>query len=595
MAGAGGSRRLTGSGRPGPKWLPGVAAVRTYQRANLRGDLVAGLAVTALLVPQGMAYAQLSGLPAVTGLYTTMMALLAYAVFGPSRMLVLGPDSALAPLILATILPLIGAGGDPARAVALGSALAIVMGLICLIAGFGRLGIVTELLSRPLRVGYLNGIAVVVVVSQLPKLCGFSVDAEDTLSRLRQFAAGVADDKVNSAALVIGVACLVVLFTFRARAPRIPAVLIAVVGSTLAVWALGLVENGVGVVGPVPQGFPAFALPSFPLDDLWRLILGAFGMAFITLADTTALSRTFALKYKDRVDPNQEIVALGTANLATGLFQGFPVSVSTSRTAVSEAAGGRSQAVGVVGALSITLLLVFANGLTTYLPEAALAAIVIVAGTALFDLVTMRWLWKVRPTEFLLCLAALLGVALVGVLEGIGIAIALSLAAFLQRIWRPYDTTLGRVSGRHGYHDMSRHADGVQVPGLVIFRFDAPVFFANAEHFSRRVKRHIAARVEPIHRVLIAAEPITDVDSTGAESLFDLVEELRLAGVSVGIAELKGPVKDRLRRYGLYDRIGDENFYSSLDHAVTDFLLKKGHDPLRWVDDFEADGLEELD
>ena len=572
------------------KWLPGVATLRGYRRGDIRGDLVAGLAVTALLVPQGMAYAELAGLPAVTGLYTTVLALLAYAVFGPSRILVLGPDSALAPLILATILPLVGAGGDPAKAIALASAMAVIMGVICVVSGLAHLGVVTELLSKPLRVGYLNGVAVVVVVSQLPKLFGFSITAESTPARLKEFVAGVADGRTNLAALAIGVACLVLLFGFKALAPKVPAVLFAVVGATVAVAAFGLVAHGVAVVGPVPQGFPAPALPDFPAGDLGRLTLAAFGMAFITLADTSALSRTFALKYGRKVDPDQEIVALGAANLAAGFFQGFPVSGSASRTAVAESAGGKSQAVGVVGALAIVLLLLFAGGLTTYLPQASLAAIVIVAGTALFDLSTMRWLWRVRRSEFILCLAALLGVAVIGVLQGIVIAIVLSLLAFLQRVWRPYDATLGRVPGRHGYHDLARHPEARQVPGMLIFRFDAPVFFANAEHFTRCVKKHMAERGEPVRHVIIAGEPITDIDTTGAESLRNLMADLSEDDVTMAFAELKGPVKDRLRSYGTFKEIGKRNFYSTVGHAVTEYLEEAGDDPLPWVDDYDGPG-----
>jgi high affinity sulfate transporter 1 len=568
----------SGEGSTQSRWLPGLATLRGYRRRELRGDLVAGLAVTALLVPQGMAYAELAGLPAVTGLYTTVVALIAYAVFGPSRILVLGPDSALAPLILATILPLIGAGGDPARAIALASAMAVIMGIICVVAGLAHLGVVTELLSKPLRVGYLNGVAVVVVVSQLPKLFGFSATAEDTPERFKAFVLGLTEGRTNAAALAIGLACLVLLFAFRALAPKVPAVLIAVVGATAAVAALGLVAKGVAVVGAVPKGFPAPSLPGLDAGDLGRLTLAALGMALVTLADTSALSRTFALRYGRSVDPDQEIVALGAANLTAGFFQGFPVSASSSRTAVAETAGGKTQAVGLVGAVAIVLLLLFAGGLTTYMPQSSLAAIVIVAGTALFDLATMRWLWRVRRSECLLCLAALLGVVVVGVLQGIIIAVVLSLAMFLQRMWRPYQTILGRVSGRRGYHDVRRHPDAQQAPGLVIFRFDAPVFFANSEYFTRSLKKHIAERGEPVRHVVIAGEPISDIDTTGAESLQDLVEDLAADQVTIAFAEIKGRVKDRLRSYGTYQEIGDDNFISTLGHAVKEYLEDVGEE-----------------
>jgi MFS superfamily sulfate permease-like transporter len=356
----------------------------------------------------------------------------------------------------------------------------------------------------------------------------------------------------------------------------------------VAVAAFGLIAHGVPVVGPVPRGFPAPALPAFDLADIGRLTMAAFGIAFVTLADTSALSRTFALKYDRTVDPDQEIVALGAANLAAGFFQGFPVSGSASRTAVAESAGGKSQAVGLVGALAIVLLLLFAGGLTTYLPQASLAAIVIVAGTSLFDLATMRWLWRVRRSELVLCLVALLGVALVGVLQGIVIAIVLSLLTFLQRMWRPYDATLGRIPGRHGYHDVARHAKAQQIPGVVIFRFDAPVFFANAEHFARCVKKHIAERGQPVHHLVIAGEPITDIDTTGAESLRDLIADLAESRVTIAFAEMKGPVKDRLRSYGAYEEIGRENFYSTVGHAVTEYLEAAGGEPLEWVDDYDG-------
>ena len=553
------------------RWMPGLGTLCRYRRGDVRGDLVAGIAVTALLVPQGMAYAELAGLPAVTGLYTTVIALLAYAFFGPSRTLLLGPDSALAPLILAAILPLLGADGDPARAVALASALALFMGAICVVVGLAHAGTITELLSKPLRVGYLNGIAIVIIVSQLPKLFGFSVDAEGTPARLRAFFLGVIDGRANTAALMIGVACLVALFVLRRLSPKLPGVLFAVVGATVAVTAFDLVGRGVAVVGSVPKGIPAPALPAFDVADLSHLFVAALGLAFVALADTTPLSRSLSLKHGQAVDQNQEIIALGAANLTAGLFQGFPVSGSVTRTTVAETTGAKSQAVGLIGAFSVLFLLLFANGLTTNLPQASLAAIVIFAGLTLLDLDTMRWLWRVRPSELLLCVSAILGVAIVGVLQGIVVALVLSLAAFLHRVWRPYDATLGRVPDRHGYHDVGRHPEAQQLPGLVIFRFDAPIFFANAEHFSRSVKKHVAERGEPVRRVIIAGEPITDVDSTGAESLLDLLDDLAAQGVTLAFAELKGPVKDRLRRYGVFERIGSENFFSTIGHAVHEY------------------------
>jgi high affinity sulfate transporter 1 len=557
-------------------WLPGLEVAKAYRRSWLAGDVTAGLVLSALLVPQGMAYAQLAGLPAVSGLYTTVMGLLAYALFGPSRILVLGPDSSLGPLIAAVIIPIAGSGGDPAQAIAIAGVLAILMGVICLAAGIARLGTVAELLSKPVRIGYLNGIAIVVLVSQLPRFFGFPVDATSTLGVVAEVAAGIVAGKTNLTALAIGAGCLAIILAIRSRRPRVPGVLVAVVGATVAVIVFDLDETGISLVGAVPDGFPRPSLPSIGLEDISRLGLAALGMAFVTLADTSALSRVFAAKAGDDVDPNQEIAALGAANIAAGLFQGFPLSASSSRTAVAKTAGAHTQLVGVVGAITIVILLVWGNRLTTFMPSASLAAIVIAAAIALFDLDELVWLWRARRSEFTLCVSAILGVVVLGVLEGIVVAIALSLGNFILRAWRPHDAVLGRVPQRKGYHDLSRHPEGSNVAGLVIYRFDAPLFFANAEHFARRIHDAIGNRDEPVRWVVVAAEPITDIDTTGAEVLEDLVTELRAAGTEVVFAELKGPVKDRLVDYGMGDVVDDAHLFPTLGTAINGFLAATG-------------------
>jgi high affinity sulfate transporter 1 len=549
------------------RWVPGIASARTYRRGWLRGDVVAGLALTALLVPQGMAYAELAGLPPVTGLYTTVIVLVAYALFGPSRILVLGPDSALGPMIFAAIVPLAGANGDPARAIALAGMLAILMGACCVAVGAVRGGNLAELLSKPVRVGYINGIALVVLVSQLPKLFGFSVDADGLIPELKAFIRGVADGKTNGTALAVGIASIVVILAMKTWLPKIPGVLVAVVGATVVSAVFDLAAKGVPVVGGLPQGFPVPKFPSVGWHDLATLLPAAAGMAFITLADTSTLSRTFAARHGTVVDPNREIIALGLSNAAAGLFQGFPVSASASRTAVAEQSGARTQLAGVTGAVGVLALLLFANSLIADLPSSTLAAVVIVAGLALFDVKTVLTLWRIRRTEAVLCLAALVGVAVLGVLPGIAIAIGLSVGAFVTKQWRPYAVELGLVDGREGYHDIERHPDAEQVPGLLIFRFDAPIFFANAERFGRYVLDAVASRPDTILVVVVAAEPITDVDTTGAEALDGLVDRLDALGITLALAEMKGPVKDRLRRYGIYDRIAG-GFFNTVEDAV---------------------------
>ena len=569
--------------REAGRWLPGLQTLRTYHRSWLPRDVVAGIVLTALLVPAGMGYAEASGLPAIYGLYATMVPLVVYALFGPSRILVLGPDSSLAPLIAATILPL--AAGNEAEAVALAGMLALLSGALCMLAGFARFGFIAELLSKPVRYGYMNGIALTVLLSQLPKLFGFSVDAEGAIAEARAFARGVADGETNTVALLIGVACLLVILGFKRWRPQIPGVLVAVVGATVAVGVFGLAERyDLSVVGPLPKGLPSFEIPSVSFDDLTALVAGALGIALVSFADTSVLSRTFAIRGGYRVDPNQELVALGAANVAAGFFQGFSVSSSSSRTPVAEAAGAKTQATGLVGALAIALLLLLFPNLLRDLPDSALAAVVISAAFGLVEAAGVRKLYRVRRTEFVLSIACFLGVALLGVIEGIFIAVALSLLNFIRRAWRPHHAVLGRADDVKGYHDVTRYPDAKRVPGLVLFRWDAPLFFANAEAFADEVREAIASSPTPVRWVVVAAEPITDLDATAADVLKELDGELATQGIDLRFAEMKDPVKDRMKRYAVFERFGDDHFYPTIGAAVGAYVDATGVEWSDWED-----------
>ncbi len=566
------------------RFVPGFRLVRNYRRRYARADLLAGLALVALLVPQGMAYAELAGLPPVTGLYTTVTALLAYAVFGPSHVLVLGPDSALGPLIAAALLPLVGAGGDPTKAVALAGMLALLMGALCVAAGFARLGLLAELLSKPVRIGFLNGIAIVVFVGQLPHLFGFSSDAQGLAAEAGAFGRGVRDGRTVPAALAVGLGTVAVILVLRRLRPGIPGVFVGIALAALVTAGFDLAAHGVAVVGAIPSGVPAPAFPSVGLSDAGTLFLAAAGMAFVALTDTSVLSRSLAAKRGEHSDTNQEIVALGVANIAAGLFQGFPVSASASRTVVAESSGSRTQMTGVIAAVGVLVVLVATAGLGTYLPMAGLAAVIITASLALFDVRSLVWLGRVRRSELALSLGALLGVAVLGVLPGVAVAIALSLGDFVRRAWRPYDAVLGRIEGRKGYHDIDRHPEARQIPGLVLLRFDAPLFFANGNEFSDRVVAAVEDRGEPIRWVIVAAEPITDIDTSAAEALGGLLDELDARGIVLAFAELKGRVKDRLRRYGLYERIGDAHVFPTLGTAIDGYLAATGTVWTDWSD-----------
>jgi high affinity sulfate transporter 1 len=575
-----GSRRVIPRPAVGiERWVPGLRTLREYQRSWLPNDLVAGLVLTALLVPVGMGYAQAAGLPPITGLYATIVPLVAYAVFGPSRVMVLGPDSSLAAVIAAVILPL--GGDDPEAAVALAGALAILTGLIVLAAGVVKLGFVTELLSRPVQLGYLYGIAVTILVGQLPRLCGFSIEGAGLLTEIRDFAQGVAAGRVNRAALAVGLTGIVVILVLRRLWRTVPGVMVAVVVGIAAVALFDLDEQGVEVLGVLPKGLPTLALPAVELADLGALFSGALGIALVAVADTTVLSQSLAAQRDETVDPNQELRALGAANLAAGMFQGFAISSSASRTPVAVAAGARSQLTPLVGAVSIALLLVFAPGALRDLPLPMLAAIVITAALGLIDVAAVRHLFRVRRSEFVLWLAAFGGVALLGVLVGIFVAILLSLGDFVRRAWRPHDAVLGREDELKGYHDIDRHPSARLIPGLLLYRFDAPLFFANAGYFRRRVRQLVAEATHPVRWVVVAAEPITDIDTTAADTLHQLQEELRQEQVTLAFAELKGPVKDRLQRYGLFDAVGADRFFPTVGTAVNGYIADTG---TTWVD-----------
>jgi high affinity sulfate transporter 1 len=556
------------------RWVPGAGALTSYRASWLRHDVVAGIVLSTLLVPQGMAYAELAGLPAITGLYTTILCLVGYAAFGRSRILVLGPDSSLGPMIAATILPIIGSNGSPERAIALASMLALIVGTIMLAAGVAKLGFVADLLSKPTRIGYMNGLAITILVGQLPKLFGFSVKANGLIAEARAFVHGLAHGEAVAAAVGIGIFSLAVIMVLGRWLPKIPGVLIAVILAIAASSVFSLADHGVSLVGSLPKGFPPLTWPS-PVSDFPLLVAGALGIALVALTDTISTASAFAARAGEEVDGNGEMIGIGAANVAAGFFQGFPVSTSGSRTAVAEQAGAKTQLTGVVGAGLIVLMLVFVPGLLKNLPNPTLAAVVIAASLSLADVPGLVRLWRQRRVEFTLSIAAFLGVALLGVLEGIAVAVALSFLNVFRQEWWPYQTTLGRVPGMRGHHDRLLHPEAEELPGLVLFRFDAPLLFANARTFRDQIRRLAAAEPRPSW-IVIAAEPITDVDTTAADMLADLDHELNAAGTSLVFAELKDPVRAKLERYELIGPLDPDHFFPTLDAAVEAFRQATG-------------------
>ncbi|MCB5273914.1 putative sulfate transporter [Arthrobacter sp. SO5] len=555
--------------------MPGLDVAATYQKSWFGKDVVAGIVLSTLLVPQGMAYAELAGLPPITGLYTTVLCLLAYAVFGPSRILVLGPDSSLGPMIAATVLPLVASDGDPQKAVALASMLALMVGVIMILASVAKLGFIADLISKPTMIGYMNGLAITILVGQLPKLFGFSVSGGGFFGDLVGFVQGLAGGEAVVAAAAVGVSGIVLILALQRWLPKVPSVLIMVVLAIGATSLFGLADRGVSLVGELPQGFPPFTIPYLEFSDIALMFAGALGIALVSLTDTISTASSFAARSGEEIRGNQEMIGIGAANLAAGLFQGFPVSTSGSRTAVAERSGSKTQLTGVTGAVLILLMLVLLPGLFQNLPQPALAAIVITASISLADIPGTRRLWRQRKTEFYLSIAAFLGVALLGVLPGIAIAVGLSVLNIFRRAWWPYETVIGRVPGIEGFHDVHVHPDAMHLPGLVVYRFDAPLFFANVRPFRENVRR--LARAEPKPRwIVIAAEPITDVDTTASDVLLELDVELNAQGTSLVFAELKHGVRMKIERYELTRQIDPRHFYRTIDAAVAAYMAETG-------------------
>jgi len=552
------------------RWVPGLLTLRSYDPSWLRHDVVAGLVMTTMLVPVGIAYAEASGIPGINGLYATIVPLVIYALFGPSRILVLGPDSALAAVILSVVLPLSAA--DPQRAIAPGGMMAIVCGAVCVAAGLARLGFVTELLSKPIRYGYMNGIALTVILSQVPKLLGFSVKAEGPVRQASGIVEKVLSGNTNLSALVIGGSTLALILLLK-RWPRVPGMLIAVAAATVVVAAFDLAaRTGISVVGPLPQGLPAPRLPLVPLDTLDAILTGGIAVALVSFADTSVLSRTYAARLKTPVDPNQEMIGLGLANVAAGFFQGFPVSSSSSRTPVAEAAGARTQFTGIVGALAIALLLLFAPALLQDLPNTALAAIVVASAIGLIEVSDLRRIYRIQRWEFWLSITCFAGVAVFGAIPGIAVAVVIAVIEFLWDGWRPHSAVLGRVDRVEGYHDITRYPQARLISGLVLFRWDAPLFFANAEFFHDRVLDAIAHSPTPVRWLVVAAEPVTSIDVTAADAIVELDDLLHDAGVALCFAEMKDPVKDKLKRFGIFTRFGEKRFFATIEEAVSGYL-----------------------
>jgi sulfate permease, SulP family len=561
----------TSSGKLG-RALPGLGVLRRYRRAWLRPDVLAGVTVAAYLIPQVMAYAEVAGLAPVAGLWAVIGSLLVYAVFGSSRQLSVGPESTTALMTAVAIAPL--AGGDPARYAILAAALALVVAVICVLGWLARLGVLADLLSRPVLVGYMAGIAVIMIVSQLGKIGRIAVHGDSVLEDLRSFAGQLRQIHLPTAALAAAV--LAVLLIGTRLFPRLPVPLFGVLLATAATAVFSLRDHGIQVIGTVPAGIPVPALPAVSGADLAALLLPAIGVAIVGYNDNVLTARAFATRRSDRIDANAELLALGAANAAAGLLRGFPVSSSGSRTVIGDALGSRTQLHSLVAVAAVVLTLLFGRPLLALFPAAALGALVIYAALRLIDLAEFGRIGRFRRSELILALTTTLAVLLFGVLYGILAAIALSILDLLRRLARPHDGILGTVPDLAGMHDIDDFPDATTIPGLVVYRYDAPLCFANADNFRTRALAAVDTSPTPVDWFLLNTEANVEIDITAADTLEDLRHELAQRGITFAMARLKQDLRADLQPTGLLDRIGPDLIFPTLPTAVDAYRQRSG-------------------
>ena len=515
--------------------MPGLGAISCYDRSWLRSDLGAGLSVAAIALPVGIAYADLAGVPAVIGMYSAIFPLLAYALFGSSRQLMTGPDAATCIIVAASLGPL--AGGDTERYLALMVILTLMTGILYVVAGLSRLGFIANFLSQPILTGYLNGIALIIIAGQLQKLFGYSGEAEEFFPKLTEFIVQV--DNSHLPTLILGFSLLAALVGLRQVAPRLPAALVVVVAGIVAVTMLGLDQSGVAVLGSVPAGLPSLQLPVFDLGTFTPLLGDAAGIALVSFTSGVLTAKSFARRNRYEINANQELIAFGASNIASGLAQGFPVTGADSRTAVNNAMGGKTQLVGIVAAGAMLLILFFLPEPLAYVPTAALAAVIMVSAIGLFDYKELRSLYEISHRELLLSVGTTLGVLTLGVLPGVLLAVALSLFWLLTVVSRPHDGVLGRVKGIKGFHSLDEFPEATTIPGLILYRFDANLVFFNADYFRDRVRAAIAAAETPVEWVVVDASSINVVDITALQKVDELREELSAQGIVFATARIK--------------------------------------------------------
>ena len=548
--------------------LPGLKRLRSYRSAWLRGDIIAGITVAAYLVPQCLAYAELAGVQPIAGLWAILPPLLIYALLGSSPQLSVGPESTTAVMTAAAIMPLVA--GDSSNYASLCSLLALLVGSVCCVAAFARLGFLADLLSKPILVGYMAGVAVIMIVGQLGKISGMSLKAESLFGQIGEFSGHLSE--IHPPTLILAAAVLIFLLVVQRRFPNAPGPLLAVLLATSAVYLFDLNERGIAVIGEIPAGLPSLKVPrGFSSQQLVYLLSSAIGIALVGYSDNVLTARAFGAKNNYRIDGNQELLALGAVNIGNGIMQGFPVSSSGSRTAIGDSLGSRSQLFSLVAFLIVILVLLFLRPLLSLFPKAALGAIVIYAALRLIEISEFNRLRCFKTSEFRLALVTMFGVLATDILVGVGVAVGLSVVDLFARLMRPHDAVLGEVPNLAGLHDIEDWQGATTVPGLVLYRYDAPLCFANAENFRKRVIAAIEAEKVPVEWFVLNAEAILDIDITAVDMLKELHRELIGSGITFAMARVKQDLYQQLKKGDLSERISTERIYPTLEEAIEAF------------------------
>jgi sulfate permease, SulP family len=547
--------------------VPGIGLVRGYDRSRLKPEMAAAVTVFAILVPSALAYGELAGFEAVVGLYAALVAMIAYAFFGSSRQVIIGPEATTAILVATIIAPM--AGEDFARYAALAAALAILIGFICLLAGHFKIGFVADFLSKPILTGYITGTALIVIASQLGKLFGIELVNDDFFAKILELITKL--DQTHLPTLVLGLVTILALVVLKRFAPKVPGPLAVVIGAIVISSIFHLAELGIAVVGQIPSGLPMPQIPQVSVADLRTLLPAALAMAVLIFSDEVLTARVFARKNHYEIDTNQELIALGATNISTGLFQSFATAASSSRTVVNDNSGGKSQMVGLLSAGLVIVFLLFFTSILQNLPTVVLGGIIIVASSSLIDIQEFRSLNLVRHSEFYLSLLTLFGVLVIGIVAGIALAVGFSLLDFIHRTYRPHSSVLGTTEGVDGYHGIAPGGYNQVMPGLIVYGFDAPLFFANAPYLMAQIRDLVSTADQPIRCLLLDAEAIPDIDTTAADTLKEIYQELSEKGITLAIARANKPLRETMRLTGLEDLIGAKKFYPSVRTGVEAF------------------------